>query len=48
MSGEVTNQPSILTLPSPLRETNKPAERNGDGEVTEKLQVVTSHLKKEK
>jgi hypothetical protein len=43
MSGEVTNQPSILALPSPLRETNKVAERKGGGEATEKLQVVTSH-----
>jgi hypothetical protein len=43
MPGEVTNQPSTLAVPSPLRETNKAAERNSDGEVTEKLQVVTSH-----
>jgi hypothetical protein len=42
MPREVTNQLSILAVPSPLRETNKAAERNGDGEVTEKHQVVTS------
>jgi hypothetical protein len=42
MPGEVTKQSSTLALPSPLRETNKSAERNGCGEVTEKLQVVTS------
>jgi hypothetical protein len=43
MPGEVPHQPSTLALPSPLRETKKTAERNGDGKVTEKLQVVPSH-----
>jgi hypothetical protein len=49
MPGEITNQPDILALPSPeapLWETSKAAELNGDGEVIEKLQIVTSHLKK--
>jgi hypothetical protein len=46
MSGEVTNQPSILAVPSPRKKTNKAVEQNGDGEATEKLQVVTSHQKK--
>ncbi len=48
MPGEVPNQPSSLAVRSPLEETNKAAKRNGSGEVTEKLQVVTSDLKKKK